>query len=124
MADFGAFYTVPRLIGLAKAKELMMTARRIGAPEAHQLGLVHAVHTEDSLLPEARRLAQRFLSGPREALGMIKSTLNRSFDLDYMSMAELETSQQAIALASSYHRDAVARFSRGEPLLYDWDRDQ
>ena len=124
VADFGAFYTVPRLVGLAKAKELMMTARRIGAPEAHQLGLVHAVHAEDSLLPEARRLAQRFLSGPREALGMIKSTLNRSFDLDYMSMAELETSQQAIALASSYHRDAVARFSRGEPLLYDWDRDQ
>ena len=55
---------------------------------------------------------------------MIKNTLNRSFDLDYLSMAELETSQQAIAMASSYHRDAVARFSRGEALLYDWDRDQ
>jgi 2-(1,2-epoxy-1,2-dihydrophenyl)acetyl-CoA isomerase len=123
VADFGAFYTVPRLIGLAKAKELMMTARRVEAAEAHQLGFVHAVHADDRLLPEARRMARRFLNGPREALGMIKNTLNRSFDLDYRSMAELETCQQAIAMASSYHREAVARFSRGEPLLYDWDRD-
>lgn len=124
VADFGAFYTVPRLIGLAKAKELMMTARRIDVTEAQQLGLVHAVHADDSLLSEAHRMARRFLNGPREALGMIKNTLNRSFDLDYRSMAELETSQQAIAMGSSYHRDAVSRFSRGEPLLYDWDRDQ
>lgn len=124
VADFGAFYTVPRLIGLTKAKELMMTARRVEASEAQQLGFVHAVHAEESLLPEARRMARRFLNGPREALGMIKNTLNRSFDLDYRSMADLETSQQAIAMASSYHSEAVARFSRGEPLLYDWDRDQ
>jgi 2-(1,2-epoxy-1,2-dihydrophenyl)acetyl-CoA isomerase len=124
VADFGAFYTVPRLIGLAKAKELMMTARRVGATEAQQLGLVHTVYEGDTLLPEARRMARRFLNGPREALGMIKSSLNRSFDLDYRSMAEVETSQQAIAMASSYHREAVARFSRGEPVLYDWDRDQ
>ena len=124
VADFGAFYTVPRLIGLAKAKELMMTARRIDAAEAHQLGLVHGVHAGDTLLAEARRMARRFLSGPREALGMIKTTLNRSFDLDYQSMAELESCQQAIALATVYHREAVARFTRGEPLLYDWDRDK
>lgn len=124
VADFGAFYTVPRLIGLAKAKELMMTARRVGATEAQQLGLVHTVYEGDTLLPEARRMARRFLNGPREALGMIKSSLNRSFDLDYRSMAEVETSQQAIAMASSYHREAVARFSKGEPVLYDWDRDQ
>ncbi len=124
VADFGAFYTVPRLIGLGKAKELMMTARRVGSAEAQQLGFVHAVHPDGSLLPEARRMARRFLKGPREALGMIKSSLNRSFDLDYRSMAEIESSQQAVAMGSSYHRDAVGRFSRGEPLLYDWDRDQ
>ncbi|MEO8249983.1 MAG: enoyl-CoA hydratase/isomerase family protein [Burkholderiales bacterium] len=124
VADFGAFYTVPRLVGLAKAKDLMMTARRVEAAEALQLGLVHGVHEPDALLPEAHRMARRFLTGPHEALGMIKSTLNRSFDLDYRSMAELETSQQAIAMASAYHADAVARFSRGEPLAYDWDRDQ
>ena len=124
IADFGAFYTVPRLIGVAKAKDLMMTARRVEATEALQLGLIYAVHEPDALLPEARRMAQRFLAGPRESLGMIKNTLNRSFDLDYRSMAELETCQQAIAMASAYHADAVARFARGEPLLYDWDRDR
>lgn len=122
VADFGAFYTVPRLIGLAKAKELMMTARRFGAAEAKELGLVYEVHPTEDLLPQALRLASRLSSGPREALGMIKNTLNRSFDMDYRSLAELEASQQAVALSSAYHVEAAARFVRGEPPLYDWDR--
>ena len=74
-------------------------------------------------LPDAYTL-DHYATVFQDSSGMIKNTLNRSFDLDYLSMAELETSQQAIAMASSYHRDAVARFSRGEALLYDWDRDQ
>jgi enoyl-CoA hydratase/carnithine racemase len=122
VADFGAFYTVPRLIGLAKAKELMMTARRFDAAEAKELGLIYAVHPTEDLLEQATRLASRLSAGPREALGMIKNTLNRSFDMDYRSLAELEASQQAVALSSAYHAEAAARFTRGEPPLYDWNR--
>src|SRR5690606_37876538 len=123
VADFGAFHTVPRLIGLAKAKELMMTARRFGAAEALSLGLIYAVHEPAALLPQARRLGPRLAAGPQEAVGMIKNTLNRSFDMDYQSMAELEAAQQAVALATAYHAEAAARFTRGEPLAYDWNRD-
>ena len=120
--DFGSLYTLPRVVGLAKAKELMMTARRFGPQEAQSLGIVHAIHEPEALLEEARKLAARLAQGPREALGMIKSSLNRSFDVDYQTMGEIEAHQQALAMSMPFHADAVARFARREPLAYDWDR--
>ncbi|MDM0015339.1 enoyl-CoA hydratase/isomerase family protein [Variovorax sp. J22P168] len=120
--DFGAFHTLPRLVGLAKAKELMMTARRFGAEEARSLGIVHAVHEPACLLDEARHLAARLARGPRDALGMIKNSLNRSFDCDYRTMAEIEAHQQAVAMSLPFHADAVQRFLRKESPAYDWDR--
>ncbi len=121
--DFGSLYTLPRVVGLAKAKELMMTARRFGPEEAKALGLVYAIHEPDALLGAAHRLAARLAQGPREALGMIKSSLNRSFDVDYQTMGEIEAHQQALAMCMPFHADAVARFVRREPLAYDWDRE-
>ncbi|QHE84621.1 enoyl-CoA hydratase/isomerase family protein [Hydrogenophaga sp. BPS33] len=120
--DFGAFHTLPRLVGLAKAKELMLTARRFGAQEAQALGIVYAIHEPAQLLDEARRLAARLASGPRDAMGMIKNSLNRSFDTDYRTLAEIEAHQQAVAMSLPFHADAVQRFVRKEPLAYDWDR--
>lgn len=120
--DFGAFHTLPRLVGLARAKELMLTARRFGAEEARDMGIVYAVHGPEQLLDEARRLATRLANGPRDAMGMIKNTLNRSFDSDYRTLAEIEAHQQAVAMSLPYHADAVQRFVRKEPPAYDWDR--
>ncbi|MET0542308.1 MAG: enoyl-CoA hydratase/isomerase family protein [Variovorax sp.] len=120
--DFGAFHTLPRLVGLAKAKELMLTARRFDAQEARELGIVYAVHEPEQLLDEARRLAARLARGPRDAMGMIKNSLNRSFDSDYRTLAEIEAHQQAVAMSLPYHADAVKRFVHKKPLAYDWDR--
>lgn len=120
--DFGAMHALPRLVGLARAKELMLTARRIGAPEARTLGIVYAEHAPESLLDEAHRLAARLAQGPRDAMGMIKNSLNRSFESDYRSMAEIEAHQQAVAMSLDYHAEAVQRFMNSQPLAYDWDR--
>lgn len=120
--DFGAFYTLPRVVGLAKAKELMMTARGFGPQEAKELGLVYAIHEPEELLAEAHKLASRLSRGPRDALGMIKNTLNRSFEVDYQTMVEIEAHQQAVALTTPYHHEAVQRFANREPSIYDWDR--
>lgn len=119
--DCGAFFTLPRLVGLARAKELMMTARRFGAEEALSLGIAFAVHEPQDLLKQAHVLGARFAHGPREALGMIKSSLNRSFETDYRTLAEIEAHQQAVAMTLPYHADAVQRFLRKEPLRHEWD---
>lgn len=123
LPDFGAFYTLPRLIGLAHAKELMLTARRVGAAEAQALGFVHQIHEPDALLPQAHALARRLAKGPREVLGHTKSLLNRSFETDYAGMADFEACAQAVCMAAPYHAEAVARFTSGQPAAYDWDRD-
>lgn len=122
--DLGALYFLPRAIGMPKAKELALTARRVSAAEGRQLGFVHSVHEPEALAAEALSFARRFVPGPREAVGLTKSLLNRTFETPYATLAELEGQAQAIASTTPYHAEAVAGFVRGEPATYDWDRPQ
>ena len=119
--DYGAAYTLPRIVGMARAKEIVLTARRIAAQEGVALGFVHSVHAPDDLLPFARRMARRFANGPREAFGLAKRMLNASFESDYASLASMEACAQAVCLNSAYHRQAAHRFVSRQPALYDWD---
>jgi enoyl-CoA hydratase/carnithine racemase len=120
--DLGAFYFLPRAVGMPMAKELILTARRVKAEEAVQLGFVHSIHETEALLPEALRVARRLACGPREAMGMSKRLLNKSFETPYATLAELECQAQALASAAPYHAEAVAAFVRGDPSAFDWDR--
>ncbi|CAG2139937.1 enoyl-CoA hydratase/isomerase family protein [Cupriavidus numazuensis] len=120
--DMGALYALPRTVGLSMAKELMMTGRRVGAAEAHKLGIVHAIHPADALAEDARRFAARFVDGPREAMALTKSALNATFEAPYDTMLAVEAQAQAVAAAAPYYGEAVQAFLRGEPAKFDWDR--
>ena len=122
LPDFGAFHTLPRWVGLARAKELMMTGRRLGAQEAHAMGLVLAIHEPQQLLERALSMAARLASGPREAIALTRKLLNQSYETDYTTLANLEAAAQAICMAAPSHQQAVSRFAAGEPPRYDWDR--
>jgi 2-(1,2-epoxy-1,2-dihydrophenyl)acetyl-CoA isomerase len=65
-------------------------------------------------------LAERFACAPTEVLGMAKNVLNRSFNLDQDTLAELESYAQALAMHTEYHRDAVTRFLDKKPLAFNW----
>lgn len=120
--DLGGFFFLPRIVGLARAKELVMTARSLGAEEALDLGIVLEIHQSETLMDAAFSFARRFDESSRLAVGMSKTILNQSLHSDQRSLADQEAMAQALCLASDYHKDAVQRFLHKQPLLFDWDR--
>jgi 2-(1,2-epoxy-1,2-dihydrophenyl)acetyl-CoA isomerase len=120
--DLGCLYTLPRFVGLQRAKELVYTARRVGAEEGLAIGLVHSIHPSETLMEAARDMARRFAPASKTAIGIAKACLNESMHSDFKSIELQEVAGQPICLKSDYHRAAVARFLAKEPAIFDWDR--
>jgi len=116
--DLGGFFLLPRIVGLQRAKDIVFSAREVGAEEAQRLGILYAVEEPEQLMPVALAMAGRYHHASTEAIGMAKNVLNRSFNLDQDTLAELESYAQAIALQSSYHQEAVANFLNKRPLAF------
>jgi 2-(1,2-epoxy-1,2-dihydrophenyl)acetyl-CoA isomerase len=119
--DMAMFYTLPRMVGSQKAKELMLTARSIDAQEALQLGIALSVHKPEDLMPAAEELAGRLRHGSKTAQALTKSYLQQTFHNDYAAMREMEAAGQSACFETDYHREAIRRFADKEPLLYNWD---
>ena len=120
--DLGAFWLLPRILGLQRAKELAMTARTVDPEEGRAMGFVLEIHPHEELLARAKSFAGRFRDAPTAALGMAKQAMNQSFNLDQRALAELEAFAQAMAVNGEYHFAAVERFLTKQPLAFDWDR--
>ena len=108
--DLGSLYFLPRLIGLQRAKALMLTADLVDAAEAERLGLVYRVVSGGSLLAEARALATRMAENAPRAVGLTKSLVNRSLETDLRTMLELEALAQATVRNSNDYREAIQAF--------------
>ncbi|MGD9862399.1 MAG: enoyl-CoA hydratase/isomerase family protein [Pseudodonghicola sp.] len=120
--DLGGFFLLPRIVGLARAKELVMTARSFDAAEARELGIVLEIHAPEALMDAAFALARRFDQASRLATGLSKTILNQALHSDQRALADMEAMAQALCLASDYHKEAVQRFLDKQPLDFDWDR--
>jgi len=109
-ADMGAAYLLPRIVGLARATELLMLGDKISADEALRIGLVNKVVPMDSLMDDARALAARLAAGPGFGLAMTKTLLNQELDLDFASAIEAEAQGQAICMQMPSFRAAYDAF--------------
>jgi 2-(1,2-epoxy-1,2-dihydrophenyl)acetyl-CoA isomerase len=92
--DWGGTYFLPRLVGTAKALELVWSARMVAAPEALALGLFDRVVPEAALLAEARALAATWAAQPAGVLRRAKAALYQSEGSSLRSMLDLEIEQQ------------------------------
>jgi 2-(1,2-epoxy-1,2-dihydrophenyl)acetyl-CoA isomerase len=108
--DSGTFYHLPRLVGWARAMELMLTSDRVSADEALQLGLVNRVVPADSFEAGVRDLANRLASGPTLAYALIKRGLNRSLGADLDTVLEMEAQYQSVAGESHDFQEGVTAF--------------
>lgn len=73
----GGMYLLPRIVGLTRATEMILTGEIIDADEALRIGLVNRVTPEDSLLDDALAVAARLAHGPAHALAAAKAAINR-----------------------------------------------
>lgn len=121
MPDCAVLFTLPRMVGMQRAKEIMFTGRPIDAEEAKDLGIVMDVCPEQDLMDRAMALARRMQQGSRTAFGVTKRVANQAFDVDANGLTEMEAAGQAICLTSGYHADAVGRFVEKKPLKFNWE---
>jgi len=105
--DLGPMYLLPRVVGLQRAKELMFSARELGAEEARSMGIVMEVQPADSLEDRARAIALSMAQASPTALALTKAGLNLSLDADQQTMFALEASGQAAAFAAPQPREAI-----------------
>ena len=110
VADAGGTFFLPRLVGLARAKEIMFTGRPVGAEEALELGMVTEVVAADQVMDRAMEWAQRLASGPTRSLGMIKRMLNSSFQNDLSTALEMEATYQGIAVSTADVAEGITAF--------------
>lgn len=122
LPDLAALYMLPRMIGLRRAKQILMSAREVSCDEAMALGLLESIHPSDELMPAALRLAATLAQGSPQALALTKVCANQSLESDYATMARLEGAGQAMCLNSDYFFDAVERFVDRRPPKYVWNR--
>ena len=101
-------YLLPRKVRLARAKELVVSARVVEAEEAVRIGLAYAVAEKD-VLSEALTLAERFHQAPTEAIGIAKSVMNHAFESERHSVYQQEAMAQALCRESSFHQEALGR---------------
>ena len=108
--DFGGLYFLQRAVGLARAKELAFTARKVEAAEALQIGLVSKVVPHDDLLTEARAMAALIVQNAPTAVAMSKSLLNKSEYSTFDQMVEYEVFAQTIAFITPDYMEGVMAF--------------
>ena len=117
--DCGAFYTLPRVVGVQRAKELFITAREVRAPEAKDLGIVMEIHEPDRLLARAQAMAAALAQASPVGVSMIKRAMGElGGSLD--GLLDLEASAQGVAGGTPAHRQAVQAFLNKQAPAYVW----
>jgi len=117
--DFGLSYNLPRLVGVARAKELALVKGRLTAEEADRWGLVTELCAPDLVLDRSMELATRLAAGPTVALGLTKHMLDRSSSAGIDEALQLEAASQCEAVLTRDHEEARDAFiqRRGTPTF-------
>jgi len=110
-ADTGASWTLPRLVGHAKATELLMLAEPVSAADAQRLGLLtKLVDDDERVLATAHEFAAALAEGPTTAYGQIKRELLEGATVGLKEALEIEAAAQAICGATADHRESTFTF--------------
>lgn len=109
-ADYGLARTLPRAVGTPRAKDILMSNRKVTADEALAIGLVSRVTSQDALLDSALSLAAELATGPTVGFGLTKRLINLGFEGSTSTYLQEEGLAQAIAFSTEDHAEGVKAF--------------
>ena len=118
--DSGSTFMLPRLIGVTKAFELMLSADKLKADEALKLNLVNEVVKQDDVLAKSLELAEKLAKGPTKAFGLTKRAINNAIFHDLEELLEYEAGLQEIAGRSDDFAEGVKAFVEKTRTSLHW----
>ena len=108
--DTGSSYFLPRLVGPAKACELIFTGKMIDAREAEKIGMVNQVVPSDALMDTARELALKLASGPSVAIGLAKSCIYHGLQMSMEQALDYELESAIITFHTEDQQEGLKAF--------------
>lgn len=117
--DGGSTHLLPRLIGLRRTQELMLTNRRVDAAEALALGMVTEVVADRDLETHAQALARRLADGPTQAFAVVKRLLSLTFDRDFRAQTDDEGEQIARLSGGADAAEGIQAFFARRPPVFN-----
>ena len=116
--DGGASWMLARLVGKARATEMMLLGEKIPAATAADWGLIYKTVADDALIDEAMALATRLAAGPTVALGVMRRNLAAALDGTYVEAMQREAAGQQVAGDSADAREgAMAFLEKRKPMF-------
>ncbi|WP_370306030.1 enoyl-CoA hydratase/isomerase family protein [Sinimarinibacterium flocculans] len=111
----GGAWLLPRLIGLPRALEMLMTGDFVDAQRGLAMGLFNRVVPADALATQARALAQQLADGPATAMRLTKRAAYQSRGMDFISHLDQISSHFVLAAKSPEHREGIAAMLEKRP---------
>lgn len=116
--DGGGSWTLPRLVGIAKAKEILFFGARIRAAEAERLGMVNRAVPDSELDSLCTEWAERLVAGPARALSVMKGLVNTANESSFAQSIEDEAIAQAFCFGSTEVKEGMRAFAQGRPANF------
>ncbi|MEY4593703.1 MAG: hypothetical protein RIQ47_113 [Bacteroidota bacterium] len=108
--DSGGTFMLPRLIGFQRAAALMLTADKVTADEAREMGMIYKVYEDEQLIAQATALAEQLAQMPTRGLWLTKKLLNASMTNNLDDQLKLEGQEQTEAGGTEDHKEGVKAF--------------
>ncbi|HVX19324.1 MAG TPA: enoyl-CoA hydratase-related protein [Acidimicrobiales bacterium] len=117
--DSGATWLLPRLVGVARAKELLLLGRELSGAEAAEWGLIHRAVPEADLDEAVDELVGRLAAAPTVAVGLTKRCINRALDSSLLHALEGEANALELSSRTGDFREGLAAFRENRPAQFE-----
>ncbi|MDO9537034.1 MAG: enoyl-CoA hydratase-related protein [Thermoplasmata archaeon] len=115
---FGGTQRLPRLVGRAKAKELIFTGDMVGSAEAYRIGLVNSVYPPEELMNAANKLAGQIAANGEIAVSLCKRAINTGIEVDLKSGCALEAEVFGLCFSTEDQKEGMKAFIEKRPAVF------